>query len=750
MNKLFLKIIVIFLFFSSYCYSEQIKNIEISGNKRISNETILVLGNISKNKDFDDNDLNNSLKKLYDTNFFNNIKISLNNGLLKIIVDENPIIENIEITGVKNKSFIEDLYENISLKNRMSFTEEQLKRDVNLIKNILKTNGFYFASVKSSLFKNDELNSIRLKLEIDEGDKARIKEILFIGDKKIKDKKLLEVIASEEHQFWKFISNKVYLNQSLINLDKRLLESYYKNLGFYNVKILNSFAELNDDKTSFKLIFNIDAGERHFFNDLVLNLPTDYNKKDFASIEKIFSKLKGKRYSLNSVNLILEEIDKIASLRLYDFISAEVEENIVNGNKINFDFKVIDTNKFYVERINIVGNFNTIEEVIRNRLIVDEGDPLNELLFNKSLDRIKSLGIFKSVKSKITDGSDPNLKVIDLIVDEQPTGEISLAAGVGTGGSTIGGGITEKNFLGKGVNLKTLVELSEDSLKGQFVYSKPNFNYSDNTLFTSLQSTTTDNMTDSGYEVSNVGFSIGTEFEQYENLFFSPEIDLTLEDLTTDSTASKALKKQEGSYEDFYFNYGLTYDVRDSRYRASSGSKTNFYQEFPVVSGNNEIGNTFIFTQYKTLNKSSEMIGKASIYLKAVNSIDGSDVRISKRAYVPYNRLRGFEKGKVGPKDNADYIGGNYISTLNLSTNLPGILSTVENIDFSYFIDIGNVWGVDYDSSIDDSNVIRSSTGIGLDWLTPIGPLSFSLTQPLSQKSTDVTETFRFNLGTTF
>ena len=222
------------------------------------------------------------------------------------------------------------------------------------------------------------------------------------------------------------------------------------------------------------------------------------------------------------------------------------------------------------------------------------------------------------------------------------------------------------------------------------------------------------------------------------------------QDLTTDSTASKALKKQEGNYEDFYFNYGLTYDLRDSRYRATSGNKTNFYQELPVVSGNKEIGNTFIFTQYKTLNKSSEMIGKASLYLKAVNSIDGSDVRISKRAYVPYNRLRGFEKGKVGPKDNADYIGGNYISTLNLSTNLPGILSTVENIDFSYFIDIGNVWGVDYDSSIDDSNVIRSSTGIGLDWLTPIGPLSFSLTQPLTQKSTDVTETFRFNLGTTF
>ena len=144
------------------------------------------------------------------------------------------------------------------------------------------------------------------------------------------------------------------------------------------------------------------------------------------------------------------------------------------------------------------------------------------------------------------------------------------------------------------------------------------------------------------------------------------------------------------------------------------------------------------------------MIGKASLYLSAVDSIDNSDVRISKRAKIPYNRLRGFEKDKVGPKDGTDYIGGNYVTTLNLSANLPGVLSTMENLDFSYFIDIGNVWGVDYDSAVDQSNYIRSSTGIGMDWTTVIGPLSFSLTQPITKKGTDKTETFRFNLGTTF
>ena len=144
------------------------------------------------------------------------------------------------------------------------------------------------------------------------------------------------------------------------------------------------------------------------------------------------------------------------------------------------------------------------------------------------------------------------------------------------------------------------------------------------------------------------------------------------------------------------------------------------------------------------------MIGKASLYLASVTSLDGSNVRISKRAQVPSSRLRGFEKGKIGPVDNSDYIGGNYVTSLHLSTNLPAVLNTVENLDFSYFIDIANVWGVDYDNSIDDSNQIRSSTGIAIDYLSPIGPMNFSFTQPITKKSSDKTETFRFNLGTSF
>ncbi len=749
MFKYFSTFVLLFFLLFSSSFAEIIKKIQVNGNQRISLDTILVLGNIEIGTEYGDDKLNNTLKNLYDSNFFKNIDFNFKNGILSINVIENPIIENINILGIKNSGVEEQLYENLKLKNRMSFTEDQLKKDITLMKNILKSNGYYFASVKSSIVENSELNSITLNLDIAQGDRAKIKKISFIGEKKIKDKKLLEIIASEEHKFWKFISNKIYLNQATINLDKRLLENYYRNLGFYKVNVLESFAEI-DRNGNFNLIFNIQSGDKYYFNDLNLNLPVDYNELDFTEINNIFEKLKGKIYSLNKFNSILDEIEKIASAKLYDFIDAKVSEVLIEKDKINFTFNVVDSEKFYVERVNILGNFQTIEEVIRNRLIVDEGDPLNTLLFNKSLDNIKSLGIFKKVDSKIKDGSEDGLKIIDLIVEEQPTGEVSLGAGAGTSGTMIGGGINEKNFLGKGINLNTNLEVSDDSIKGKFVYSKPNFAYTDNTLFTSLEATTADYLTNFGYKTTEQSFKLGTRFEQYENLFFSPEVGLSLENLETNAAASTQLKKQKGSYQDIGFNYGLNYDLRNSSYNPTSGNVTNFHQTLPIISDNNVISNTFTFTQYKNLNQSSGMVGKASIYLGSTNSIDETDVRISKRGQVPQNRLRGFQQGKIGPVDNEDFIGGNYVSALNLTTNLPGILSTVESLDFSYFVDIANVWGVDYDSSIDDSNKVRSSTGIGLDVLTPIGPLSFSLSQPITKAATDKTETFRFNLGTTF
>ena len=745
MFKKILKINFIVLFLSSILIADIIKEVNVVGNKRISNESIIVFGQINYDRNYNQDELNSILKNIYDTNFFKKIELNLVNSILQINVVENPIIEDLEIKGIKSAKLKEVLLDKISLKSRKSYIETIFLSDLNLIKNIIKSSGYYFAEIKTSSILNEVQNSIRLTYDIDLGDKAKINEIQFIGDKKIKDRKLKNVITSEESRFWKFISQSVYLNPDRIEMDKRLLTNYYKNNGYYSVNVTNSFVEFKNDG-SFKLIFSIDAGKKFKFNNLVLELSDEYEKKYFKQIDKALNKLQGKEYSLDKIESVLREVDKIALSKQYEFIDATLSEKIIDDDKLDISILLVDTQKFYVEKINILGNTYTLEEVIRNSLIVDEGDPFNEILFNKSINNIKAKNIFGNVQSKILPGSNANLKVIDLSVEEKPTGEISLGAGIGTSGGTVSGGIKENNFLGKGIRLNTNLSVSESAIKGQFVYEKPNFNYSDNTLFTSLKSTSSDNLADFGYKTSEISISFGTTFEQYENLFFSPSIETAYENLETTSTASSTLKKQKGSYVDTYFKYSLDYDLRNKRYRADEGYTTSFYQELPIISDNHEIVNSFETTRYQ---KISSMITKVSFYGKMVNTIDDVDVRISKRLFMPESKLRGFEGGKVGPVDNNDFIGGNYLSAVNFNATLPQLLPSFQNTDFSFFIDAANIWGVDYDSSMDNSK-IRSSAGIGMNISTPIGPLSFSLAQPFSKSSTDKTETFRFNLGTTF
>ena len=747
MNNLLIKIIIIFSFLLSFANAETLKKFEISGNKRISDQTIIIFSEIKINEEITKTKLDEVIKRLYKTSFFKDINLSYENQTLFLKVEENPIIEKLEITGIKKQSLVEFIKGKLQLAEMKSFDQNLLSSDINLIYNILKTNGYYFAKISSSKNLDETLNTLNLKIDVELGEKAKIKKIVFLGEKIFKEKRLKEVIVSQEHKFWKFISRNVYINEELINLDKRLLTNYFKNNGYFNVKIENSFVEFDKD-SNFNLIFNITPGNKYFFNDFSLNLPSNYDAKLFENIVKKFSKLKGDTYSLLKVNDLLDDINDIALSRQYEFINASIDETI-NGDRIDFNINISESDKFYVEKINIIGNYTTLEEVIRNNLIIDEGDPFNEILFNKSVNNIQSLGIFKKVKTDIKEGSNNSFKEIDINVEERPTGEISVTAGFGTSGETIGAGIKENNFLGKGIKLNTNFELTSESIKGQFIYAKPNFNYSDNTLFTSIKSSTSDFLTDSGYKTSEIGFSLGTKFEQFQNIFLSPEIDFLIEDLETTNDASNILKKQEGSYTDLYFNYSINQDLRDKKFRTEDGYVTTFSQELPLVSDNAELSNAFEITNYRKLSSTSDMVGKVSFFGKTITGLS-DDVRISKRLTVPSYRLRGFQRGKVGPVDNNDYVGGNHVSSLNLSATLPTLVQGLDNLDVGVFFDAANVWGVDYDSSIDDKSTVRSSAGVALNLMTPIGPLSFSFANALSKASSDKTETFRFNLGTQF
>ena len=741
-----LYIVVLHILLISNVFSEIVKDFKIEGNQRVSESTIINFSEVKKNSDLKPNQFNQVLKNIYSTNFFEDVSLILENGILIIKVKEYPIVQSIIFNGIKAKKFKEELYERITLKEKNPYNKLLLKNDLNNIKNTFKRSGYYFVEIKLEEKINDN-NTVDLIYNVDMGEKALIQKINFIGDKKYKDRKLHSIITSEEAKFWKFISRGKYLDEERINLDKRLLKNFYLNKGFYNVVIENAFSQLVDNKY-FSLTFNINAGNKFKFNELNLVIAEDFKEEKFSKLNKVFKKLKNENYSLLKVEKLLDTIDKIALDENYDFIDAVINEEIIDNNKLNITFKIEESEKFYVERINILGNHITTEQFIRNQLIVDEGDPFNAILHNKAINDLKSKGIFGSVKSDIRDGSKDNQKVIDISIKEKATGEISAGAGYGSEGSTFGFAVAENNFRGKGINLNASLQMSEDKVKGIFSYTHPNFNYSDRALTTSIQSTSTDKLGDFGYKSSLNSISLGTRYEQYEDLFFSPRLSIGNEKLETTSSASSNLKKQEGSYFDSSIFYSFSYDKRNQAYKPTSGYLSRFSQSFPIVSDGSPILNGYELNTFKEI--SDEMVFSFALYGRAINSLTDDDVRISKRLFLPSSKLRGFEAGKIGPKDGNDYIGGNYTTAINAATTIPYIFQTIETMDMLMFLDAANVWGVDYSETIDESDKIRSSFGFAIDWFTVIGPVNFSLSQPISKADTDKTESFRFQIGTTF
>jgi outer membrane protein insertion porin family len=733
----------IFLTFSSY--SKNYEKIIVNGNVRISNETILVFSEIQDNKALDENSINEILKKLYKSGFFKDVTVKIENNNLLIEVLENPIIQTVFIEGIKRKKTEESLYEILSLKNRSSYNLSLIKKDEAAILKFLKDEGYYFSNVMSS-YEDLGGNKINLLYQIELGKKSKISKISFIGDKKFKDSTLKNIIISEEYKFWKFLSGKKYLNENLINYDKRLLNNFYKNKGFFNVVIRSSFANyLGNDE--FEIIYNISSGKKFYFNEFDLNLPIDYERTNFEQLDKIFRELKGEKYSLNSIDTILTEIDKIVLNEQFEFLKSTVKESIVE-NLINLTFDIGESEKFYVGKINIFGNNITREEVIRNQLLVDEGDAFNELLQTRTLNNLKALNFFSKVESEILDIENENKKIINITVEEKPTGEIMAGAGVGTGGGTVAFGVSENNFLGRGIEFSSDISVGSESLTGIISMNNPNYKGSNRTLNATLESTITDRLKDFGYKSNKTGFSVGSGFELYDDLYWNTGISSYVEKLDTDSTASASMKKQEGSYFDIIFNHTFNYDKRNQRYKTSDGYISRFTQNIPLISESYTLTNSYDYKIYNEwLNENVFSIG---FFGKTSNSLSGKDVKLSDRLYLPASKLRGFESGKVGPKDGADYIGGNYAASINIATSLSQILPNSQNTNFSIFFDAGNVWGIDYSSSLSDESKIRSSVGIALDFFTPIGPLNFSLSEPITKGKNDITESFRFNLGTTF
>ncbi len=738
--------LILFVIVSPFSLKAEIVNkIEINGNSRVSDETIKVYGNILKvGSDYTQAKLDQILKDLYSTNFFKEIDISIKNGILFIDVSEYPVISQLVISGEPSTKFKTEIKRIIKLKENNSFIESFLSEDINTIKILYSSLGYNFSKVQPKVRKIDE-RSVDLVFQIERGDVTKISKISFSGDKKLKDKRLRDIIASQEDKFWKVITRNTKFSENLISLDKRLLTNYYKSLGYYDVQIKSTSAQLLDS-SNIELNYTIDAGRRYLIDKISTNVDPAYDKSIFLPLENTYKKFTGEYYSPFKIKKILEELDEIIENNNLQFANHQVQE-IVQDGKISVIFDIKEGEKVLVERINILGNTITNEDVIRSELLLDEGDPFTQLSLDKSVSNLQARRIFRKVEPIVKTGSSADLKTIDIRVTEQPTGEISAGAGVGTDGGTFAIMVKENNWLGEGKQVAFDFEVSNETVKGEFIYVNPNYDLLGNSLKYNLSNITNDKP-DQGYENKLIEIGVGTSFEQYKDIFTSLSLSASYDDLRTDGSASASLKKQAGEFSEISGSYGFKYDKRNRKFMPTDGSIISFSQRLPIYADKPFIGNTFAVSKYQAFGEN--VVGAGKFYLDTINGLNNKDVRISKRKSLSTKRLRGFEKGKIGPVDGSDHIGGNYAAALNFEANLPNFLPDNSNADIGFFLDFANVWGVDYDSTINESNKLRSSTGATLNWISPLGPMSFVLATSLSKADTDKAETFNFNIGTSF
>ena len=740
-----IRFFILFFFLLSAISQAEIKKVNITGNKKVSNNTIETLVDKKKDK-IDSIYINNLTKLIYETDFFSDVKIDFNQDTLTITVVENPIVNFFYINGIKEDD-LDNINKIIIIKENALFSNSKLKQDIEKVKEYFKDLGYYSIIINPEVYKIEN-NQVNLIFNIDKKEVSKINNIFFIGNKYFSNSTLFNVISSSEDGWWKLFSSSS-LSEKRIEYDKQLLKEFYKSKGFYDAQIEATFVILDSNK-NFSVTFSINSGERYNFNDFEIKSNNYIKDTDLNEIKSISSKiLKKQIYSSDVVSKLNKQIVQFIDEKKYNNIEVTVEEIKSKDLKIDILVSLNQGKNLFIDKINIKGNNITQEIAIRDNMIISEGDNLNNSKIKKSIDQIKSKQYFSKVDYKIEDSEKKNFKDLNIIVKEQPTGNISAGIGYGTSGGMLEASVNEKNYLGKGINLNLTTRLSTEKISGEFTIINPNFNNSEKELFNSLYSDT-DDYKNSGYQNTRAGNKIATKYEIYEDIFFRPNFYLQFDKLETSSSASSLLKSRSGNYQTSSLGYNFSADFRDSKSNPTSGNISYFEQNIATLISDipaiqTSVGTTF----YKEL-INENFIGSLRTRIDTTVGLDNKNIKLSDRSHSSVAVIRGFENRGIGPIDGGDHVGGNYLASLSLRSSFPNPIPENLRANTLIFFDVANVWGVDYSDSISDSNKIRSSVGVGLDIMSPFGPVSFSYAVPLTSLSTDKKQNFLFNVGSSF
>jgi len=760
---------------SAFAQGAVIQSIVVEGNRRVEPETVRSYLTFSSGDVYNPAEIDQSLKTLFATGLFQDVRIRRQGPTIIVILVENPIVNRVAFEG--NREIEDDtLASEVQLKPRAVYTRARVQADVQRILNLYRRQGLYAAQVDPKIINLDN-NRIDVVFEITEGPTTKVRSINFIGNRAFSDSQLRFVITTTRTNFLSFLKSTNIYDPDRLNLDRELLRQFYLKNGYADARILSATADLDRDGRGFFITFTIEEGERYRFG--TIDIESALPSLNISELHGAILTRSGRRYNSEKVEKTVEALTVKVSQQGYAFGQVRPRfERDQATHTMNIVYVIDEGPRVYIERINIVGNFRTEDGVIRRQFRLAEGDAYNRLLVEAARKRLRSLGFFKSVEIETEPGSAPDRVILVVTVVEQPTGELSFGAGYSTAEGVIGDvSITERNLMGKGQYVRLGFSGSLERAQVDFSFTEPNFLDRNMAAGFDLFHKEVDLRDVASFRQRDTGGNLRVGFPIADNTQMGLRYRLQREeiyDATRDASLAVKQAAEEGEVLVSSVGYTVAYDTRNVPQAPTTGIFTSFSQDFAGVGGDvNYIRSVADARGYYPITNKITLVGR--VQGGAIEGWGDKDIRLTDLFFKGGETIRGFERAGYGPRDacespltgirvadcRRDSLGGKYYWATTAEVRFPfPLIPDSLGMQGAFFVDAGSLWGpsqlaldaVDNDegSFIFDSDQVRLSTGFSIIWQSPLGPLRADIAEALLKADFDKTEIFRFGASTNF
>jgi len=744
-----------------------VQRILVIGNERIENSTIASYLPIQVGDTVDAARIDLALKTLFRTELFSDVKIDLQDGDLNIRVVENPIINKVVFEG--NSSVKDDkIRDELTIRPRGIFTRAKVQGDVQRIIELYRRSGRISATVTPKVVELPQ-KRVDLIFEINEGPKSGVLDINFLGNEQFSDGDLSDVVVTKESAWYKFLSSNDNYDPDRIEYDKEQLRKHYRNRGFYDFRVVSAVAELSPSRNGFAITYTLEEGVKYKFGKI--SVETELKKLDGKVLEQLLPIRNGEVYQDEKIEQATDALTFAAGAAGFAFV--DVRPRYVPNREtrtVDLVFQVREGPRVYVDRIDIVGNNRTLDSVIRRELNVAEGDAYNRVLVDRSRNQIRALGFFKDVEIEETPGTAPDRTSLRVKVEEQPTGELSFSAGYSSVDQLILDlGVSERNFRGRGQNLRARVSVGSLRQQIDFSFTEPRFLGRDLRGGVDLYTYRYDFSQQTAFDTSSTGMNLRLGFPLTQNASMGLRYVLRSDDVQVDDslcnagTVSTTLCAQRGSNITSSLGYTVRLDRRNDPVKATRGFYVELSQDLGGLGGDvNYLRTEANGGWYYGFNK--DFVFSATGSTGYIDGWGGDNVRINDRFYRGGNNFRGFETAGIGPRDTragrSDALGGKFYAIGTAELTVPTFLPEQYGIKAAVFTDVGTLGLLDdadrqsslgvIDPDIRDEMALRAAAGLSVFWRSPMGPIRFDFSQVLAKEDYDKTETFRFSTSTRF